>query len=268
MKSQMAIKEFAKFSGVSPTTLRYWDEIGLFSPGYRDTSNNYRYYTPDQIIALDFIKVLSQVGTPLKTIKDMANDRSPETTLGLINQQERRLDRKMRELVETHSIIHTRRELISQGLLAEEKGLGITTMELGETLFALGPRNQPRDSGSFYESFAEFCDHANHAQINLNLPIGGRYDNIGSFTETPLVPDHYYVLDSAGGQKRPAGRYLVGWQRGYYGDFGNFPERLAKYIKEYELSPTGPLYVIYALDETCINDPKNYLAQICVRLPD
>jgi len=69
MKNQLTIKEFSELSGIDASTLRYWDEIGLFSPAHRNTENNYRYYAPTQIIAINFITVLSRLNIPLKTIR-------------------------------------------------------------------------------------------------------------------------------------------------------------------------------------------------------
>ena len=116
MKEFLSIKEFSKLSGIESTTLRYWDDIGLFSPLRRDTENNYRYYTPSQMIAVNFIKILSSLDIPLKTISEIEKVRSPEEIVRLIEQQEKLLDMEMQRLRECYSIIHTRREMINYGI--------------------------------------------------------------------------------------------------------------------------------------------------------
>ena len=92
MKNFLTVKEFSRLSGIERTTLRYWDEIGLFSPAKRDPENNYRYYSSDQIIMVNFINVLSDLNIPLKTIGEMSGKRTPESIVRLIEQREKELD--------------------------------------------------------------------------------------------------------------------------------------------------------------------------------
>lgn len=43
------VKEFAKAINKSEITLRRWDEEGKFTPAFRGKTNNYRYYTHEQL---------------------------------------------------------------------------------------------------------------------------------------------------------------------------------------------------------------------------
>ena len=116
MKKLLTIKDFSHFSGIEQTTLRYWDEIGLFSPIKRDPENNYRYYVPEQIITVKFISILSSLNFPLKTISGISETRSPESIVRLIEQKELEMDMEMKRLRECYSIVHARLELIRYGL--------------------------------------------------------------------------------------------------------------------------------------------------------
>jgi len=44
------------------------------------------------------------------------------------------------------------------------------------------------------------------------------------------------------------------------------PEQLTAYAREHGLTCEGPVYVIYLLDEICIREPTEYLAQVSVRV--
>ena len=57
-EKKYAIGEVAALSGISAKTLRYYDDIKLLSPEYRDTKSNYRYYSDQQIVTLLIIKKL------------------------------------------------------------------------------------------------------------------------------------------------------------------------------------------------------------------
>ena len=286
MKEFLSVKEFSKFTGIEQTTLRYWDDIGLFSPAKRDPDNNYRYYSPEQIIAVNFITVLSELNVPLKTIGEMEKERTPDRIVRLIEQQERLLDMEMRRLRECYSIIHTRLELINygsrlvdgfnsidgtrvdkdagtnDGMWVDETRIGVLDRE--ERAYILGPRTEFKEGETFYEPFMKFCDMADELRMNLSFPIGGYYGSFDAFMRAPGKPDYFFSLDPTGNRKREAGKYLVGFTRGYYGEFGNLHERMAAYIREHSLSVSGPVYALYLHDEICIKDPSRYLVQTCV----
>ena len=46
------IGAFAKKTNLSVDTIRYYDEIGLLKPSYKDKFSNYRYYNEDDLICL------------------------------------------------------------------------------------------------------------------------------------------------------------------------------------------------------------------------
>jgi len=61
-KALLSIKEFAEASGLEQSTLRYWDDIGLFSPAHRNPDTSYRYYSPEQIILVNFMPLCFRSG--------------------------------------------------------------------------------------------------------------------------------------------------------------------------------------------------------------
>jgi len=282
----LSIHEFSKLSGIESSTLRYWDEIGLFSPAKRDPENNYRYYSPQQIIAVNFIKILSSLNIPLKTISEMADNRTPESIVNLIEQQEKQLDMEMRRLRQNYSTIHTRRELINFGRKATDgfklidgsrvdsinstdEGTVVDVdkifiMRAGGVNIITGPRNKFKEGKDFYEPFADFCRQAKDLRINLSLPIGSSHDSWDRYVQTPGDPDYFFSIDPDGNGDIPAKDYLVGFTRGYYGRFGDLPDRMMRYIKENSLHVSGPVYTMYLHDEFCMRDPSEYLAQVIV----
>ena len=88
---------------------------------------------------MNFIIVLSRLGVPLKTPGSAEGERDPESMLDLLEQQEKLLDMKLRELRESYSITHTRRKLIRQGLKADPAAISVCTMPKRTIIW--GPRN-------------------------------------------------------------------------------------------------------------------------------
>ena len=44
--TMLSIREFADFTGINESTLRYYHKIGLFSPSRRGENRYYLYYLP------------------------------------------------------------------------------------------------------------------------------------------------------------------------------------------------------------------------------
>lgn len=65
------VHEIADIAGISVRTLHYYDEIGLLIPTEK-TEAGYRLYNDDDIIKLQQILMLKELGFPLKQIKNLS----------------------------------------------------------------------------------------------------------------------------------------------------------------------------------------------------
>lgn len=260
--SLISIKTFSEFTGVSQSTLRYYDKIRLLSPVERG-DNNYRYYTPLQSVMLNYINVLRDLGVPLSTIKKISDRRTPEKIMEQLSSQESQMDQRLRALQVTYSIIHTFRGNIQAALLAAD-GPEISVQRLGETNIILGPDTDFTGEETYYRPFMDFCTAAAAFGINVRYPIGGYYRSMDTYLKFPSQPSKFFSLDPSGRESRPAGKYLVGYTRGYYGEMGDLPQRMLDYAKERDLTFNGPLYVLYLLDEVSVPECDQYLAQVTV----
>ena len=63
-----SIAEVARMSGVTSRTLRHYDEIGLLRPAYA-AANGYRYYEQDELLRLQQILVLRELGVGLPEVR-------------------------------------------------------------------------------------------------------------------------------------------------------------------------------------------------------
>ena len=257
--TMLSIKEFADFTGLPESTLRYYDKIGLLSPELRG-ENRYRYYTPMQAFTVEYLKVLIKVGVPLSTIKDMYKHRTPQGVLALLTKQEQKLDAQLHDLQTAYSILHTYRNTIQAGILAHEHDISLRTLD--EAHIILGQLTDFSKTDTFYIPFMEFYNMAHENKIDLHYPIGGYYEDIGVFLKTPAQPTRFFSLDPRGDSKRSAGQYLVAHNKGYYGEFGDLPQKLVAHARANGLAFSGPLFVTYLLDEISVADPKQYLSQV------
>jgi DNA-binding transcriptional MerR regulator len=255
----LSISKFSAFTGISRSTLRFYDAAGLFSPVVRG-KNGYRYYSPRQIITVNLITVLQDLGVTLKEINKLTRTRTPESIMSLLTKQEESLNANIRRMQNSHKIVHTFLNTIKSGVAADEGSVAACMMP--ETTILLGLENDFGDSKHFYKGFLRYCDYVKAQGRSLYYPIGGFFQDMDAFVSEPARPTRFFTIDPDGCEKKPAGCYLVGYSRGYYGETGDLPERMAAYAREHSLVLRGPVYNIFILDEISVTDPDKYLLQV------
>ncbi|MBM7602531.1 DNA-binding transcriptional MerR regulator/effector-binding domain-containing protein [Metabacillus crassostreae] len=120
MKHQFRIGEVAKLFQISTSTLRYYDEIGIFQPKYTDQQSSYRYYTIEQFISLDTIIFLKKNGFSIKDIQQQLEKRTPENTKEL-------LERKLKEVKDEMERLKRVSEKIESKIATIDEGLSLRT---------------------------------------------------------------------------------------------------------------------------------------------
>ena len=70
------IGKFARVSGVSAKTLRFYAEVGVFRPANVNPLTGYRYYIPEQLGELASILALRELGVSLAVIREL-NRKAP-----------------------------------------------------------------------------------------------------------------------------------------------------------------------------------------------
>lgn len=264
MKKELTRQELANLTGINKRTLRFWDDKGLFLPARQDKNNRYNYYSPKQIITIKFISILSKLGIPLKTISSVINNKNPKAIMEIMEKQKCILEIKIKQLQEMHSVITTRSELIKYGLASNQEKISIKN--LPEIPVTLGVPNEFKETDDFYNSFINFCKTAENLNINLAFPIGGYHETVDSFFKLPDKPEKFFSLKIDGSIKNEHKRYLVGYSKGYYGDLNSIAKEMKKYANKNNLSLSGPVYTVYLHDEVCVQNPDEYLVQVCIAI--
>jgi predicted transcriptional regulator YdeE/DNA-binding transcriptional MerR regulator len=77
----LKIGQFARLSRVPVKTLRYYDEIGLLRPSGVDRWTRYRYYTADQLPALERVVMLKRLGFSLEDVAFLLHNDLPRRDL-------------------------------------------------------------------------------------------------------------------------------------------------------------------------------------------
>ena len=75
MKKLYSIGETSKINSVSIQALRLYEKMGILKPAYINPTSGYRYYKEEQFIWIDIIKYCNYVKLPLKTLKNIFNNK-------------------------------------------------------------------------------------------------------------------------------------------------------------------------------------------------
>ena len=260
----LSIKEFAKLVKMTVSTLRYYDKMDAFNPSIRGDGlkNNYRYYSPTQVMVVRMIRILTEIGVPVRTIAGLKNGRTPEKLLQVLKHYSNNVQSEIHFLQDVHSVIRTFTGLLIEGLSIEETEISVAKMS--EKKLIMGELNEYKDSVGFIREFSHFCNSLHEPKLNMSYPIGGYWTDMALFLNDPSRPMRFFSIDPSGHEKKDAGLYLVGYTRGYYGQTNDLPDKMAAFAAQNELIINGPVYNIYLFNELSITDPDKYLLQVSI----
>lgn len=258
----LSIQEFASLVGVTAAALRHYHKKGIFNPAKVgvEFENNYRLYEPTQITTIKMIRVLTEIGVPLQTIRELAQSRTPEKLIKLFSKQKGIIADELRFLHEVHSVISTFLELLITGMSAMETE--IIVAEQPESRIILGDTNNYSGSVGFYREFINFCKAQHEPILNLAHPVGGYFESMDDFIHNSSQPTRFFSLNPKGYEKKDAGLYLIGYTRGYYGKTNDLPKKMVAFAKKNGLVFNGSVYNLYLFDEMSITDTEQYLLQV------
>src|SRR5688572_15991188 len=82
------IGEFSQITRVTVDTLRYYDAIGLLKPAKVDPFTSYRYYSAKQLMSLNRILALKEIGFSLEEIARILHEKpSTDELRGMLKAQ-------------------------------------------------------------------------------------------------------------------------------------------------------------------------------------
>lgn len=123
MKEQWKVGDLAKLTGLTVRTLRYYDQIGLFSPSDYSESGH-RLYNKTDLAKLQQIQSLKQMGLSLEEVQSVLTGRNSISASELIFTQMARLKEDIRiqqtllkELEHVSVLIHNKQPLQSEDLI-------------------------------------------------------------------------------------------------------------------------------------------------------
>lgn len=119
----MRIGELASKAGVTPRTIRYYENLGLLTPSERE-GGGFRYYTELELAKLRKIDVLKSLGLSLEEIgsvinlyfEDPTGLRGKQKVLGILKTHLKETDEKLEALAQFRSELQANIARIQQWL--------------------------------------------------------------------------------------------------------------------------------------------------------
>lgn len=265
----MTTGEFAAAKGVSKDTLFHYDDIGLFCPE-KVSENGYRLYSIYQLETFDTIRMLRDLGMPLKEIRDILDNRSPECVMCVFAEREQQIDIQIEKLRSTKQWLSRRREKIAS---AEKIDFSEVTMqEFPERYYLYGHVTDGSEK-SLYRKTSELIAEFKNSGMRSDYDVAYiQYeDNVAkaNFTEydnTILLMDERPLKGKY--QTLPGGKYIVAYHVGHWINIGQAYWRLLQYKEENHLK-TEKFYI-----ERCVVDNfiakkiDDYVNEVAVRIVD
>lgn len=265
-----SISDFARLMGVSRQTLLYYDRIGLFKP-VKILDNGYRVYARSQINIFSMIYMLGEMGVPLKEIRQIVEEISPDTAMAVLQKQQGEVQKTMQKLKLLEAMMALRIAQISQGKAVLENKLSGVSLEtvpkdiplyLGERIDCTWDEITDDMIVDFYGS----CEKLGFPMIFSGGQMKCREKIL--LGETAQISHMCCRLQDFQGANAviPQGRYAVAYARGDYANVGDAYSRILSFIKESHMQIVGNAYEEYLLDELTGSNPSQFVMKIMVQV--
>ena len=98
-KTKLKIGEFSRLMQVTVKTLRHYEQKGLLTPDEVDEWTGYRYYNISQMLRLNSIRQLQQLGFTLDEIKNLFDDESHIPSVEQLTEKIEKTERQLKLLI-------------------------------------------------------------------------------------------------------------------------------------------------------------------------
>jgi len=245
----------------SAFSIRDYSDQGLLGPVPRMQGSNYRFFDPRLIPQVYLIKTLREMGFSAQQLAEYGRDRTPERAGEVLGRCSEQLCRDIARQQTSLDMLRSYISLIQEGRTASPGAIELRELPARpmrcSALEVVGGRINPAQR--LRRAFGDIRQNG-----NAGCPLGFAWRDFFDFIEQPDQPARLVSFDPQGPDIRPAGDYLVGTERCYYGETGPLPRRMFEYALHGGLELTGPAYTVYLLDAASVTGAEEYLMQVTV----
>lgn len=210
-KRYFSIGEVSRLKNVTIKALRYYHKIGLLIPGYTNPENGYRYYTINQFIYLDIIKICRHRNVSINEIKALFAKADTNYLKLYLEQKNEEIHKEIQKLEQLNKQI----EILKTTIHSSEdelmnNGFHIQTFE--ERYFLSSPTqggelNEIKSFDKLDEKLGEFP--INTFQYGLIYSCHDDHWEVSDVFRLITSDDYRLLKDSFNVSKLPKGEYLT-----------------------------------------------------------
>lgn len=220
MRGRLIISRFALLSGLSPKTLRYYDEIGLLCPEATDEATGYRFYSSGQLYLAVQVRRWRELGLPLEQIRQMIDhpDRAKEVLLRHEQRLRAEIEQRQQSLRHLHRVLQEDPMNYRIEDLAPRQALTIRTRfqpphyevipeALQELMHYMKARGYTSNAPSFFVHHND--DHEAGSLLEVCLPVVEDAEPQGRIEVSTFPGGHAFVGRFVGPYNRTGAAYPV-----------------------------------------------------------
>ncbi|MFD5261531.1 MerR family transcriptional regulator [Bacillus wiedmannii] len=267
LNKRFTIGEMAKMHNIAESTLRYYDEKGIFHPSTVDPQTNYRYYTIDQFSLLDTIKFLRQLNIPLKEIKKYIDERNPAYALNLLEKQQEMMLKKQREIEYALAKMEHRIHLIKEATKAKAEQMVMKEIPQRKiTAIAVAP-NTTDDMFEYYihslqKNMRQMDDSLFSGDIGVTVAKKGLMQNEFQAYSSVFILLDYMPFQVQSSDEIKEGLYACSYHHGPYEETGATYKELLAYIDKEGYEVSGDAIEIGLIDWSVTENPEEQVTEI------
>ncbi len=269
MKDKYRVSEVSNIFNISEHTLRYYDQINLFKPSFRDF-NNYRYYEHSQLSTLSLITKLKELGLTLDDIRIYLNTKNMNSYENMLLEAQKMINDKIETLLqikEDNSRLLKKIEIskrVYKNNSFEIKRIPKRYAYKVDEEFSI--KDLYTEIKKLYAAFMNDissnidCHKGNiFIEINHNNIISNDfsvYEGIGFFINNYKDCKGYNIISIEESD------YAIAYHVGEYAYLYKTYEMLCKYIKSNGYCVIGNSIETAITDRTIVNNPKEFITEI------
>ncbi|PEY37679.1 MerR family transcriptional regulator [Bacillus cereus] len=264
---RFTIGEMAKMHKIAESTLRYYDEKGIFHPSIVDPQTNYRYYTIDQFSLLDTIKFLRQLNISLKEIKKYIDERNPEYALNLLEKQQEMMLKKQREIEYALAKMNHKIEMMKEATAS--KANHVTFKKLPKrkiTALAIAP-NVTDDMLEYYihslqKNMKQIDDSLFSGDIGVTVSKEGLLQNEFQAYNSVFILLDYMPFQVKISDAIQEGMFACSYHHGPYEETDGTYKELLRNIEKKGYEVSGDAIELALIDWSVTENPKEQVTEI------
>lgn len=250
MQEYLSIGEISRLFHLNKQTLQYYDREEIFSPKYRNPSNNYRMYRFDQVYRLALICYLRKIGFSIAQIKNYLNLADSQSAIRELKNQSQQLKQQYQQVLSMDHVLQRKLNFVEQKLQTLKPGQEEIRTYPQRKYLPLG------EEGMLYYNEV-FYFYPTIAFVQRDPDTGEHTRSFGAYLEPEdVVPVNF--IDKIG--TIPSQRFLCASYVGPYEEVIRFSAALRQQHPELHLANHSFHFNI--IDQFIASDSKKYLTEV------